>query len=168
VARRAWAVHRAWAVEVHGVESIVVNSSSGNSWTMGERSKVSNEKSSHKALIIIIRIYIFVNAKGQVELVDIKVAIQTGKVRITDHAYEEANADSLKFDEIYFSALNGVVIEEYQDDSPFPSVLIFGQTFGGDPVHSVWAYNEKKQWAVLITVYRPDPNLWIDCKLRKR
>lgn len=108
------------------------------------------------------------NATGQVELVDIKVAIQTGKVRITDHAYEEANADSLKFDEIYFSALNGVVIEEYQDDSPFPSVLIFGQTFGGDPVHSVWAYNKKKQWAVLITVYRPDPNLWIDCKLRKR
>ncbi|VVB72550.1 Uncharacterised protein [uncultured archaeon] len=108
------------------------------------------------------------NAKGQVELVDIKGAIQAGKVRITDHAYEEANADRLKFDEIYFSAMNGVVIEEYQDDSPFPSVLIFGQTFCSDPVHSVWAYNKKNQWAVLITVYRPDPNLWIDCKLRKK
>jgi hypothetical protein len=86
-----------------------------------------------------------VNAKGQVELADIKEAIEVGKVRITDHAYEEANADRLKFDEVYFSALNGVVIEEYLDDSPYPSVLIFGQTFGGDPVHSVWAYNEKKQ-----------------------
>jgi hypothetical protein len=107
-------------------------------------------------------------AKGQVELADIKEAIQTGRVRITDHAYEEANADRLKFDEIYFSAMNGVVIEEYQDDSPFPSVLIFGQTFGGDPIHSVWAYNEKKRWVALITVYRPNPNLWIDCKLRKR
>ena len=57
-------------------------------------------------------------AKGQVELADIKEAIQTGRVRITDHAYEEANADRLKFDEIYFSAMNGVVIEKYQDDSP--------------------------------------------------
>jgi hypothetical protein len=82
-----------------------------------------------------------VNAKGLVELADIKEAIEAGKVRITDHAYEEANADRLKFDEVYFSALNGVVIEEYLDDSPYPSVLIFGQTFGGDPVHSVWAYN---------------------------
>lgn len=108
------------------------------------------------------------NAKGQVELADIKEAIEVGKVRITDHAYEEANADLLKFDEVYFSALNGVVIEEYLDDSPFPSVLIFGQTFGGDPVHSVWAFNEKKHWAVLITVYRPDPNRWIDCKVRKK
>jgi hypothetical protein len=80
------------------------------------------------------------------------------------HAYEEANADRLKFDEVYFSALNGVVIEEYQDDSPYPSVLVFGQTFGGDPVHSVWAYNQMKRWTVLITVYRPDPNRWISCK----
>jgi hypothetical protein len=109
-----------------------------------------------------------VNAKGLVELADIKEAIEVGKVRITDHAYEEANADRLKFDEVYFSTLNGVVIEEYLDDSPYPSVLIFGQTFGGDPVHSVWAYNEKKQWAVLITVYRPDPSRWIDCKVRKK
>ena len=93
-----------------------------------------------------------VDGKGRVELADII----------------EANADRLKFDEIYFSALHGVVIEEYQDDSPYPSALIFGQTFGGDSVHSVWAYNEKKRWAVLITVYRPDPNLWIDCKVRKR
>lgn len=108
------------------------------------------------------------SSNGQVELEDIKEAIQTGRVRITDHAYEEANADRLKFDEIYFSVMNGEVIEEYQDDSPFPSVLIFGQSFGGDPIHSVWAYNQKKLWAVLITVYRPDQNLWIDCKLRKK
>ena len=108
------------------------------------------------------------NGEGRVELADIIEAIQAGQVRITDHAYEEANADRLKFDEIYFSALNGVVIEEYQDDSPYPSVLVFGQTFGGDPVHSVWAYNQKKRWTVLITVYRPDPNRWINCKVRKK
>jgi hypothetical protein len=109
-----------------------------------------------------------VNANGQVELADIKEAIEAVRVRITDHAYEEANADRLKFDEIYFSAMHGVVIEEYMDDSPYPSVLILGQTFGGDPVHSVWAFNEKKSWAVMITVYRPDPNRWIDCKVRKK
>lgn len=47
------------------------------------------------------------SSNGQVELEDIKEAIQTDRVRITDHAYEEANADRLKFDEIYFSVMNG-------------------------------------------------------------
>ena len=34
--------------------------------------------------------------KGHVELANITEAIQGGRVRITDHAYEEANADRLK------------------------------------------------------------------------
>jgi len=46
--------------------------------------------------------------------------------------------------------------------------LIYGQTFNGDPVHSVWAYNELSRWAVLITVYRPDPERWIDWRERRR
>lgn len=53
-------------------------------------------------------------------------------------------------------------------DKPYPSCLIFGETFAGEPIHSVWAYNEKSKWAVLITVYRPDPSLWIDYKMRKK
>ena len=108
------------------------------------------------------------DAERRVEISDIKKAIEEAKVRITDHAYEEANADCLKFDEIYFSVLHGAIIEEYLDDSPYPSVLIFGQNFSGDPVHSVWAYNELKHWAVLITVYRPDPKRWIEWRVRKK
>ena len=52
------------------------------------------------------------------EIAEIRDAIQDGRVRITDHAYEEASADQLKFDEIYFSVLHGSVIEVYQDDGP--------------------------------------------------
>jgi len=66
-----------------------------------------------------------------------------------------------------FSVFQGEVIEEYSDDKPFPSCLIYGNTFGGDPVHSVWAYNRENQWAVLITVYRPDPQRWIDWRTRR-
>ena len=74
---------------------------------------------------------------------DIIEAIQTNLVRITDHADEEANSDQLTFDEIYFSVFHGEIIEEYKDDRPYPSCLIYGKTFGGDPIHSVWAYNNK-------------------------
>lgn len=88
---------------------------------------------------------------------EIVEAIRAKRVRITDHADEEAAADHLTFDEIYFSVIGGEIIEEYPTDRPYPSCLIYGQTFRGDPVHSVWAYNPKTQWAVVITVYRPDP-----------
>lgn len=95
-------------------------------------------------------------------------AIQASKVRISDHADEEAEADKLTYEEIYFSVLHGEIIEEYPADRPYPSCLIYGQTFSGDPVHSVWAYNEQNGWAVLITVYRPDPNLWINWRERRK
>jgi len=95
-------------------------------------------------------------------------AIRTKRIQITDHADEETQADKLKYEEIYYSVLNGEIIEDYPQDTPYPSCLIYGQTFAGEPVHSVWAYNQKSKWAVLITVYRPDPKRWIDYKIRKK
>ena len=91
----------------------------------------------------------------------ILAAIADNRMRITDHADEEAQADNLSFDEIFGSVLRGEVVEDYPDDWPYPSCLICGETFDGDPVHSVWAYNEENGWAVLVTVYRPDPDRWI-------
>lgn len=100
-------------------------------------------------------------------LANIVNAIQTSQVRITDHADEEAEADNLTFDEIYFSVSHGEIIETYFADKPYPSCLIYGRSFSGEPIHSVWAYNESNQWAVLITVYRPNPERWINWKERK-
>ena len=37
-------------------------------------------------------------------------AIRASRVRITDHADTEAQADRLSFDEIYFSVLHGEII----------------------------------------------------------
>lgn len=44
---------------------------------------------------------------------------------------------------------------------------MYGNTFEAEPVHSVWAYNEANGVAVLITVYRPDPERWIDFRERR-
>ena len=101
------------------------------------------------------------------DIADIIAAIQANRVRITDHADEEAEADHLTFDEVYFSVLHGEVIEDYRTDTPYLSCLIQGRTFRGDPVHSVWAYNKPNGWAVLITVYRPAPDRWIDGRERR-
>jgi hypothetical protein len=66
------------------------------------------------------------------EITKIIDAIQKNRVRISDHADEEAGADELTLDEIYFSALHGEIIEHYPTDRPYPSCLIYGMTFSGD------------------------------------
>lgn len=74
---------------------------------------------------------------------DIIEAIRSNHIRITDHADEEAQADQLKYDEIYISVFQGEIIEDYPTDKPYPSCLIFGETFSGDPVHS-YGHTTKK------------------------
>lgn len=70
-------------------------------------------------------------------------AIRKERIRISDHADEEAESDDLTFDQIYFSVFQGEIIESYPSDRPYSICLIFGKTFSGHPVHSVWAYNKE-------------------------
>lgn len=100
------------------------------------------------------------------DIEDLIAAVRKSQVRITDHADEEAVDDELTFDEIYYSVMHGEIIEEYPNDKPYPSCLVMGGNFAGEPIHSVWAYNSSNGWAVLITVYRPAPERWIDWKVR--
>ena len=95
-------------------------------------------------------------------------AIKAKQVRISDHAKDEAKEDSLFLSDIFFSIHNGEIIEDYPKDKPYPSCLIYGFTEDGRPVHSVWAYNSDKKKAVLITVYKPDSERWIEHKIRKK
>lgn len=99
---------------------------------------------------------------------DLINAIRQNHLRITDHADEEAESDQLSFDEIFFSVLRGEIIEEYPGNKPYPSCLIYGNSFKGEPIHSVWAFNKETKWAVLITVYRPDPERWVDWRTRRK
>ena len=75
-------------------------------------------------------------------------AIESHRVRITDHADEEVHADNLVLDDIYFSVSQGEIIEDYPTDFPFPSCLVYGNTEQHEPIHSVWAYNADTLWAV--------------------
>jgi len=99
---------------------------------------------------------------------NIKEAIRLKKIKVTDHAFEEMQNDRLKLEDVYISVLNGEIIEFYAKDRPYPSCLIFGKNFLGEPIHSVWAYYEKTGWSILITVYRPEPERWINSKIRRK
>ena len=53
----------------------------------------------------------------------------------------------------------GEIIEEYPDDSPYPSRLVLGMQ-GLRPIHVVVADNMEDRMLVVITVYEPDSNQW--------
>ena len=94
-------------------------------------------------------------------------SVRAERVNITQHARKEARDDELVLDEIFDATCRGKVIEDYPEDKPYPSCLIHGETEAGNVVHSVWAHAAESQIAVLITVYRPDPERWIDWETRK-
>jgi hypothetical protein len=95
-------------------------------------------------------------------------AIRAGRFRVTDHADEEAASDRLTLGAVLDSITEGEIIESYPTDRPYPSCLVLGRTLEGSAIHSVWAYNGATGWAVLVTVYRPDPNRWVDWRTRKK
>ena len=58
------------------------------------------------------------------------------------------------------------VIEDYPEDKYGPSCLILGFTSAGRPLHVQCSYPDRPLIKI-ITVYEPDPELWIDLRIRK-
>ena len=98
----------------------------------------------------------------------IRKAIQERRINVTDHADEELAADEISDEDLFQSVLTGEVIEDYPEDFPFPSCLIYGRDPKGRPIHSVWASAEPYRIAILVTAYVPDPVRWIDFRIRRR
>ena len=47
------------------------------------------------------------------------------------------------------------------------SVLVFGKTVAVRPLHIVCAYSKEEALAIIITVYHPNPDLWIEYRMRR-
>ena len=63
---------------------------------------------------------------------------------------------------------NGETVESYPDDTPYPSLLLLGFQ-DGQPVHVVVAREPDSGLCHVITVYRPDPDVWNeDFKTRRK
>ncbi len=104
-------------------------------------------------------------------LLNIKHCFETDRVLYTRHAREEMLAEEfgvIAEEEVYQAIQRGEVIENYEYDTPYPSVLILGTTEIGRPIHIVSAYSKKDDMAIIITVYQPDPSRWIDYRRRIR
>ncbi len=74
------------------------------------------------------------------------------------HSVERMFQRDISESEVEMIVLNGEVIEEYLDDKPYPSFLVFGY-IEKKAIHVVFAKNEQDDY-VIITVYQPDMIKW--------
>lgn len=93
------------------------------------------------------------------------------KVLYSKHAKTEMEAEEfgpIRENEVYEAVLTGKIINEYLDDEPYPSCLIYGRTTNNRPLHIVCAFTSEENTTVIVTVYEPDPEKWIDYERRKK
>lgn len=94
-------------------------------------------------------------------------AVDAARVHVSEHAYDEAVEDGLSVVAVIDQTTGAEVIEDYPDDPRGPSCLVLLAPERDQPVHAVWGFDEGVGRAILITVYRPDPERWSD-DFRKR
>ena len=83
------------------------------------------------------------------------------KFRFTRHAVLRMAERGLSVEKVESIVLSGKVITRYEDDKPFPSLLVLG--FDSDnPWRVVYSVEDARQSVVVhvITVYQPDPQEW--------
>ena len=98
----------------------------------------------------------------------IKSLIREERYRLTQHAENEREADKITISEIEQALLSQPceIIEKYPNDPRGESCLILGFTQELKPIHLVCGMQEEN-FLIIITVYRPDPKLWINYRKRK-
>lgn len=90
------------------------------------------------------------------------------KYRLTSHAEKEREADQITRQEIEEALLSEdcELLEDYPTDPRGHSCLILGFTEASLPIHIVCGYLSEEEF-IIITIYRPDPEQWIDWRTRK-
>lgn len=85
---------------------------------------------------------------------------------MTKHAKGRCFSRGILLDDIEQAILTGEIIEEYPNDTPFPSVLVMGYSKKLSPIHVVVSTDGEMLY--IITAYIPDKNLWEnDLKTRR-
>jgi len=96
----------------------------------------------------------------------LKAYYQNDNVFITQHASERCRQRGIRKKDIRNAVMAGEIIEQYPEDFPFPSCLVFGFSTDGRVLHVV--LSDEGTGSRIITSYYPDLNKWEkDCKTRK-
>ncbi len=98
---------------------------------------------------------------------EIRVKVKKRLYEYSKHAVDQSIIRDISLRELEEAiAGRSEVIEDYPDDKYGPSCLILGYTRAGRPLHIQCSY-PSRPLIKIITLYEPDPDLWIDFRIRK-
>ena len=97
---------------------------------------------------------------------EIREKTEAGQYEFSKHAVDQSIIRRISVKEIQELFEDPEVIEDYPEDKYGPSCLILGKTRDGRPLHIQCSY-PARPLIKIITLYEPDPDLWIDFKIRR-
>ena len=93
---------------------------------------------------------------------EIRKKIEAEQFEFSKHAVDQSIIRRISVQEVRELFGDAEVIEDYPEDS----CLILGRTREGRPLHVQCSY-PSRPIIKIITLYEPDPELWIDFKIRR-
>jgi len=98
---------------------------------------------------------------------EIREKIAARQYEYSKHAVDQTILRSISVSELEEAISNrSEVIEDYPEDKYGPSCLILGFTGRNRPLHVQCSY-PNRSLVKIVTVYDPDPDLWIDFRVRE-
>ena len=99
----------------------------------------------------------------------VRALVQRAEVRISDHGYDEMSDENILVKEVLAGVFDGIVVEDYPTYGNGPCVLALQKDFNQRPIHVVWGIpKDLSSPAVVVTAYRPDPELWSEDFTRRK
>ncbi len=85
----------------------------------------------------------------------IREACAEGRIQWRNHALERMMERGISRKQVKEVLMQGEKIASYQDDNPFPSLLLDGR-LEDDALHVIVAFDVAESYCYVITAYRPD------------
>lgn len=99
---------------------------------------------------------------------EIRIKIKRRRYEYSKHAVDQSIIREISVAELEDAmSESGEIIEDYPDDKYGPSCLILSRTKTGRPLHIQCSYPDRP-FVKIITLYEPDPELWIDFRVRRK
>ena len=99
-------------------------------------------------------------------MLEIRAKFGRRQYEFTRHAVDQSIIRRVRVDELEEAIACCEVIEDYPDDKYGPSCLILGRTRAGRALH-IQCSHPSRMLLKVITVYEPDPSLWMDLRVRR-
>jgi len=99
----------------------------------------------------------------------VRALVRRAEVRISDHGYDEMSDEDILARDILAGVFDGIVVEDYPTYGNGPFVLVLQKDSNQQAIHVVWGIpKDLSSPAVVVTAYRPNPDLWSEDFTRRK